>query len=199
MRGILNWIINPDNLTAASTFVIAIFTVVLAIVSQNQGRLIRKTLELSRDEFNSSHRPKLVVRQFQVDSITVGNPINVQFAMVNIGSTEAFPELLACGIGLWNVQSQFFEPPGINTDQTKIAVPPIAGGQRESWHMVSQFAVTPEQLELIQSGSLIVQILGEITYRDRLNRQRRTGFRRAHDRFTNKFGPSPDPEDEYQD
>jgi len=199
MREIFSWIIDPNKLTAVSTLIIATFTVVLAIVSWRQGRLIRETLDLSRDEFNSSHRPKLVVRQFEVDSITQGNPILVHFAMVNIGSTEALPELLGCGIGLWNVERQLFEPPGINTVQTKFVAPPIAGGQRVSWHVVSPFAVTPQQLGLIQSGSLLVQILGEITYKDRLNRQRRTGFRRAHDRHTNKFTPSPDPEEEYQD
>ena len=51
-----NWIRDPDNLTAISTFVVAIFTVVLALVAYVQARLLRKSIDLARAEFLSTHR-----------------------------------------------------------------------------------------------------------------------------------------------
>jgi hypothetical protein len=98
------------------------------------------SINLARDEFISTNRPKLIVRQFQIDPVTPGNPITIHFAMVNIGNTEARPQLLGCQIALWNVQGNYFEAPGINPVQSEINVPPIAGGQRVSWRTVEASA-----------------------------------------------------------
>jgi len=185
--------------TALATLAVAAFTFTLWRSTKGMLATTNNSINLARDEFISTHRPKLIVRQFQIDPVTPGNPITIHFAMVNIGSTEARPRLLGCQIALWNVQGNYFEAPGINATQDEINVPPIAGGQRVSWRMVSTFPVTPQQIGLIQSGSLLIQILGEITYKDGLNRQRRTGFRRSYDRLTDKFIPSPNSEEEYQD
>jgi hypothetical protein len=185
--------------TALSTLAVAAFTFTLWRSTKGMLAATNNSINLARDEFISTNRPKLIVRQFQIDPITPGNPITIHFAMVNIGSTEARPQLLGCQITLWNAQRNYFEAPGINTTQGEINVPPIAGGQRVSWRMVSPFSVTQQQIGLIQSGSLLIQILGEITYKDGLSRQRRTGFRRSYHRLTDKFIPSSDPEEEYQD
>jgi hypothetical protein len=58
----VDWFRDPNILTAVSTVVIAVFTVVLAVVGFFQARLIRKSIDLARDEFNSSHRPRIIMR-----------------------------------------------------------------------------------------------------------------------------------------
>lgn len=50
-----------DDLLAAATIVIALFTVILAIASDRQSRLTRESIDLARNEFNATHRPKIVV------------------------------------------------------------------------------------------------------------------------------------------
>src|ERR1700688_3673164 len=59
IRLIFSWIRDPNNLTAISTAVIAAFTIILAGVGYCQARLIRKSINLARAEFNATHRPKI--------------------------------------------------------------------------------------------------------------------------------------------
>lgn len=49
--------------TAFATVWIAVFTIVLAVVTGRQARLTRQAIDLNREEFISTHRPKLVVWQ----------------------------------------------------------------------------------------------------------------------------------------
>jgi hypothetical protein len=59
---VLDWLWHPDNLTAISTFVIAAFTAVLVRVGYCQARLIRKSIDLTRAEYVSTHRPRVILR-----------------------------------------------------------------------------------------------------------------------------------------
>jgi hypothetical protein len=183
--------------TAFATVWIAIFTIVLALVTGRQARLTRQAIDLSREEFISTHRPQLVVRQFLVDPVLEGNTIKIHFAVVNSGSTEAIPNLGACEIALWNGKS--YEAPGVDSVVKPLGIPPIAAGQRVSFHSESKFVVAAGQLKAILADELAISILGEITYRDRRGVQRRTAFRRNYDRSIDKFIPSPYPDDEYCD
>ena len=78
-----NWLVDPTNLTAISTVVIAIFTVVLAVVAYVQARLLRKSIDLARAEFLSTHRPRIVVREVYLDGK------EIRFRLVNVGDTPA--------------------------------------------------------------------------------------------------------------
>jgi hypothetical protein len=87
---VMDWIRDPDNLTAVSTFVIAIFTIVLAVIGYVQARLIRKSIDLARAEFISSHRPRLILREVQ-RLLPTGAQRNIElrYVVANIGSSEA--------------------------------------------------------------------------------------------------------------
>ncbi len=50
LYAVLNWLIDPVNLTAISTVVIAAFTIVLAVVGYFQARLIRQSIDLARQD-----------------------------------------------------------------------------------------------------------------------------------------------------
>lgn len=93
-----NWIHDPNNLTAISTVVIAAFTVVLAWVGYCQARLIRKSIDLARTEFISTHRPIIRVRRvylsafaarFGADNISHDDEVEVEIVIANAGETNA--------------------------------------------------------------------------------------------------------------
>src|SRR5208282_16065 len=54
--------INSNTFTAGATAVIALFTIVLVLVTNRQARLTRESIELANKEFNTTHRPRIRVR-----------------------------------------------------------------------------------------------------------------------------------------
>jgi hypothetical protein len=109
---VFNWLWYPDNLTAFSTVVIAAFTVVLAIVGYAQARLIRKSIDLARDELVANYRPRLRVRNIVITPTNEANtrelgifhpnmPVSGQFYVVNVGGSAATITQSRC-IVFWN-------------------------------------------------------------------------------------------------
>lgn len=85
----MGWLLDPNNLTAISTVVIAIFTVVLAIVGGRQAQLTRQAIELARDEFNATHRPHIIV--LSLDTVYDGEePDDRGSVMVRAGALLRF-------------------------------------------------------------------------------------------------------------
>jgi hypothetical protein len=78
-----SWLTKADNLTAISTLVIAVFTVVLAGATWLQFQLTRKTIDLARQEFIASHRPRIILRDVHLIAE------NVHYMLVNVGDTDA--------------------------------------------------------------------------------------------------------------
>lgn len=183
--------------TAAATIVIAIFTIVLACVTRKQGRLTQQSIDLARDEFMASHRPKLIVRHFQLDDPVRDQVITIRFAIVNIGDTEAIPRYWATEVALWNGAN--WEPPGIDEVIKPISLPPIANGQRAQVAIHSRFNITSDQIEAVEQNKLIICAVGELTYADGLKTNRRTSFRRNYNLSTKMFDASPNQDQEYQD
>jgi hypothetical protein len=78
-------------------------TIVIALIGAYQGWKLRDTVKLSREEFISTHRPKLRVRNVVVhrrDGMGLfqdGQHVNGQFYVTNVGGTGA----LITGIGCW--------------------------------------------------------------------------------------------------
>ncbi|MGB6534585.1 MAG: hypothetical protein WBF58_01330 [Xanthobacteraceae bacterium] len=69
--------------TAFATFWIAVFTVVLAVVSRRQATLTRQSIDLANKEFVASHRPRIVLRDVHLEGRTVF------YILANIGGTKA--------------------------------------------------------------------------------------------------------------
>jgi hypothetical protein len=197
----------PDSYVALFNLLLFISTMALWISTHRLFRITRDALEHDRKVFNSTHRPKFILRQFTLEaveaagsvtlfrggrrlSLVAGSPIIIKVAIVNVGDT----------VGQFkNAALQIFEPPGIDTLQKPINVKPLESGQRAEITISSEFNVTSEQLAAIGGGRLAIQVLGEITYIDLLGIQRRTGFRRSRNPLTGKFDASPSAEEEYQD
>jgi hypothetical protein len=90
VEDVIAWLlaIKPEVWTALATVVIASFTVVLALVTRRQARLTREALKLARDEFISTHRPKIIVRTFEYCG-DGGGRIGAAIRYVNAGDTVA--------------------------------------------------------------------------------------------------------------
>lgn len=139
---------------------LALFTFLLVVVGGIQGRLIRDQINLARDEFISTHRPKLIVRQFQLESADSDQPIKVAFSIINIGSTEATVRHITAQVVLWN--GKHFEKPGINPLINPIANPvTIRNGQRISAKTKSEFNVT---LRVASWSSVLSERLPTLTH-----------------------------------
>lgn len=74
--------------------VIAFFTVVLAAAAwvtyftfQRQADLMAEQIKLGRDEFISTHRPRIILREAFIGSVLEGEPIGVMMTFANIGET----------------------------------------------------------------------------------------------------------------
>jgi hypothetical protein len=86
-----DWFWKPENLTAISTLVIAGFTIVLAWVGYCQARLIRKSIDLARDEFLSTHRPEVRIKHVWLlnEALHYDEAVRVRVVCVNTGRTTA--------------------------------------------------------------------------------------------------------------
>jgi len=184
-------------ITAVATLAIATFTLTLWIATRDLWNAGKDQLKLVRDEFISTHRPKLIVRQFELDQLVPDQPIKIQFSIVNIGDTEAIWKYFASEVALWNRRN--WEPPGVDRIVKPISQPPIKNGQRVSVTSQSRFNITAAQIQAVEHGGLIICAVGELTYVDALGTQRRTGFRRNYDCNTAMFNASPNNDQEYQD
>jgi hypothetical protein len=71
---VVDWLFDPVNLTAISTLAISAFTIILAAVGYVQARLIRKSIALAREEFISTHRPKIIIHA--IDAKRLANSTN---------------------------------------------------------------------------------------------------------------------------
>jgi hypothetical protein len=74
----------PEAVTAWATVVIGFFTVVLAFATIIQAAFTRAAIRLARDEFISSHRPRVILREV----IWEGHA-DIHYTLVNVGETRA--------------------------------------------------------------------------------------------------------------
>jgi hypothetical protein len=92
---------NRDKeIVAAFTVILALSTIFLWIATRDAARAARRQIGLARDEFISTHRPKLIVRQFQLDAPQPDHIIKVHFSVINAGDTEATLRLIAAEVAL---------------------------------------------------------------------------------------------------
>jgi hypothetical protein len=98
---------------------------------------------------------------------------------------------------LWNGRS--FELPGLDPVIKPIDPTIIRSGQRVTAAAQSKSDLTDIQIEAIARGDLVVCAIGEITYKDALGTERRTGFYRRYDASADMFVASERDDQEYQD
>ena len=58
------------------------------VIADRQFENTEKSIRLARDEFISTHRPKIIVREAIIGSVMEGEPITVHYHLANIGETN---------------------------------------------------------------------------------------------------------------
>lgn len=177
--------------TAAFTAVLTVSTVLLWYVTWRSAQAAQKATEIATREFVSTHRPRLRIRLLKIEKLVVGEPIVIQYEVVNIGDTKAT----------------------IITNEVTLSIGYAAGDGRESLDHTCQFhfadhilrgeaVVARKTMPLIFNRRWIkndkdyippnwgddrVRIIGVITYIDDNETIRRTGFYRICTQDINRF------------
>jgi len=194
---IVGWIRDPNNLTAISTFIIAAFTIVLAWVGYCQSRLIRRSIDLARQEFVATHRPRILVRFVQGPFYDENGLEFVWVTLVNVGETDA--TIVAMGHDLAKRKGRGgWLPPGLGADAKTVTPITLVSGQRLTIDAKAQVPTGDKEIFIDVMEEPELCAVGCIQYRDGNGRLLETGFLRIHDGHGN-FLPSNNPEDEYQD
>lgn len=196
----IEWITDPNKLTAVATVVIAFFTGTLFFATFGQLKHLRR-------EFLSTHRPKIVIHSVEIThdkaAGSAGETIGASVVYFNIGDTPARikeinaqitrrPLPLQSGLGL-----------GIGTRLSSLPVPkkPIISGTPNYFGIFSKHTLENERhIERAaqdggRGGALIC--LGQIVYEDGRGVRRETGFCRRLDTKTARWVSMDHPEYEY--
>jgi hypothetical protein len=196
------WLLSPETLNAYSTFVIAIFTIVLAWVGYCQARLIRKSIDLARAEYISTHRPRIVLREANLIAETI------HYTLVNLGGTQAtiiqswiFAEFIEDGTR-WRPLWPAADDASISTQLTFI------GGQSRDLQFALpdeiSFAIKwPEAMRIgTERGPSVIgkiYFAGALVYEDSMGMKRRSIFRRRWDPHSLNFVRlTPEQERDYE-
>lgn len=191
---IFNWVIDPVNLTAFSTGVIAVFTVVLAVVGFVQARLIRKSINLARQEFIATHRPKVIVRFIQGPSFDDDAREIIFVTVANVGINLAIIREFGCDLGR-RMENHWLT--GINATPKPIEPIRLISGEQHTFTVRSSAAYS--DAEIADDAWAEICALGKVRYADESDIVRETGFFRIFDRKREAFAPSQDESEEYQD
>ncbi len=165
-----------NGLLVYVTYKLVMTTSRLWTASTEQGRLAQEAINLARNEFNSTHRPKIRIKHLWLETdIWQEEPIVVTLECINTGPVDAF--LNEVGIAI-NVVKNIQRPNEIG--------PRLTGhGERMHSGVNSQFLgiklgdLTPEDSRAIVQGVAKLYCLGYISYRDAAERIRITGFCRV--------------------
>lgn len=192
--------------TAIATVIIAFFTCALSRSSRDQGDLTRQSIELGRQEFIATHRPKIIVRFIEGPFVaTGGSPQSISITVANIGVNKA--TILEWGADLARRKGTDWVTPGLEAGP-KIIVPPIVliSGERHTFVVSAKIPYTDSQLftDVFNDAADSADreelcVVGVIRYADESAIVRETGFFRVYDPASKYFIPSKNPGEEYQD
>jgi hypothetical protein len=200
---------------ALFTFVLAISTIGLWIVTwwsgARQSRETRNLIAIARDEFTSSHPPRIVIRRVSLDQgdIVVGAPISrpwkVQYIVANVGRGNA--EILEGNATVKRIEPPLPAIPPF--DDAGDISGPIRLGAGQSGPLTVELDAQGPIVQAVRSGELAnvaqgdiagdIHFFGYMQYRDNIGIVRRTAFCRRYDIRTRRFSVVGDPDYEYDD
>jgi hypothetical protein len=190
---------SAEDRVATYTLWLALFTAALVIVSALQiGFLIRadyytqRSLQLTRQEFAATHRPRVVVRVIQGPSER-NRRLHAEVIVANIGESAAI-------ITEWNFDLKYWPvgraaPPIINAGSMQPFS--LRSGQRHTFRVHSFEEFTDLDRFAEASGTKALYVLGLIRYRDVNGASRETAVCRVYDDKIHTFVSVPSHE--YQD
>jgi hypothetical protein len=197
------------------TGAVALFTLVLAGVGAWQGVQLKRSVDLARAEYLSSHPPRLIVRHvglaadhsLALTSILLGHDadINGGLSVVNGGGTNASIvraryKIYFSNIGLPVRSPLMYENPSVLLEPKTV----IKGGEAKVIDIWSKVDFGPpdstglRDIRQFEREGWIVYVMGEIRYQDDSGADHFMGFCRER-QSNGRFRAVDDPDYEYQD
>lgn len=190
-------------ITALATLAIGWFTYILYGATTEQARLTRDSIKLARDEFNATHRPRIVVQR--ISDYWDGRDDKAAFMKIAIVNAGDSPAYVTEFLGTLYVQDagSAFVPRLIPERSTKYASRRLAVGQWDTLKIeiddISMFDIGFAQQAKEQpfERSMRFYGIGSVTYRGDDGAIRQTGFCREYHHGTGMWRPVKDSEYEY--
>lgn len=179
---------SAETWTAIATVSIAAFTLVLMAATIWQGRFTSKMINLAREEFIATHRPKVRVRA--VRRFAPENAFwSARAIIINCGESGAVIDAVDMRLmnrdeiepALDNAIVDIFPAHQPSTDKT-----PLVPGARRVLFQTSIIQRNTMD-EILDETNICV--IGRIVYLDKNGTQRQTGFFWAWDSQRHRFGP----------
>lgn len=176
--------------SAISTVIVAAFTVGLFRATNRQSHLLGRSIDLARDEFLATHRPKVIIREVYW---VPNQPGNIAITLVNTGSRDA---------RISEFRTEF--------DRTN-DVPLVHSGPNvtHAWEIkrgafeILSLPIEPEQgfaFGAFREGLVeSIRFEGLVIYADDTGTLYHSVFKRVCHKGTNIFIRTGNPDDEYSD
>lgn len=191
----MNW--SPEVATAVATVVIAGFTFILALGGAIQAWLTRKAINLSRDEFTATHRPRIVVRGVEMHFGDDGKIDGVAFRYINAGETPATVVEIGAEVP---IAGQL--PSGMKFTKHKISGVTLVSGEGREFVVPAPDLHTARAIAQTRAPSPTDQtsiLVGYVIYEDPGGRRRKMGFYRISRVSGFSWATDKDSEYEYSD
>jgi hypothetical protein len=182
----------PEAWTAGATVILALVTCFVASVTKRQ-------VDLSWNEFLSTHRPRLRVRSARLTYIEADQFPHGRLTIVNIGDSAArITELsadIACRVGKAFGEGR----PNLGNRQV-IDRNVLDRGEHAEFTIISSDRISAQDYQRHKFGQESATcIVGKITYVDQTGVIRATGFFRSYDRTREYYVRDEEPDYEYED
>lgn len=185
-------------LSALATVAIAFFTVALVKVTSRQAAMTRESIDLARDEFLSTHRPKVIVSSFQMVSssqLEVGEKVDFIFIARNIGDSPATVVEVRSATIVLRANARI--PSDLSFPFKEEFNFQLASGERELLPgNGGRELVGNEPMEIFAEDKSLL-CMGSIAYLDGGGRRRETGFCRRYRSRTGEWDTMSESEYEY--
>jgi hypothetical protein len=175
------------GLTAIATFIIAAFTATLWIATKQQGLLTFEALKLARQEFLSTHRPKIILREAYTLDLIEGEEVRIFLHLANIGeskgtiiSSQASPQTISSNrvmiaAPLDEKFDKIFGLIVLEPGEAQIVELPYGAPiWRDDMYRQKSNLTTPPTYRF----DYCLHLVGQFMYLDELGVRRRTAFRR---------------------
>jgi len=190
--------------TALATVAIAAFTLTLWLSSEkmwNEARAQRSdnkiaadrqfentqdSIKLARDEFISSHRPQLILRE-AFSSMPEDGPISVQFVITNIGSSRAWIVESSMHLELWKTAGLWLVPETSKQMNLVGKVAFEAGDSKYFIHTSRNVEWNSDTRHSYVEDERGMYFVGKFIYLDERNIHRQTAFRRRYSLSGQRF------------
>jgi hypothetical protein len=156
------------------------------IAADRQFEINQQSIKLAREEFVSTHRPRIILREAIIGSVLEGEPVSIHFHVANIGETKGTITRNSVSVEVVSVDRLMLHPSvEVKDDLGKIELGPGGAvvlkfqGETPKWE-TEKFKMKAFQTTagVIERRDLKIHFFGQLVYLDQNGISRRTAFRR---------------------